>query len=305
MLTFDVTHCTLCPRRCGADRTQRAGVCGGRDTIRAARAALHHWEEPCISGTQGSGTVFFSGCALHCRFCQNGVISAELTGMDITTERLTEIFLELQEQGAHNINLVTAGHFLPWVIPALEAAKPALHIPVVYNSGGYELPETLRALDGLVDIYLPDYKFYDSETAWHYANAPDYPEIAEAALTEMLRQTGAPVFDGDLLQKGCIVRHLVLPGHRHESIALLRHLAERFGTDAFLLSLMAQYTPMHEDAQYPELNRRITKMEYRSVADTAAALGFQGFTQEKSSASSSYTPDFDMQGIECKKGLGR
>ena len=296
-LDFDVTHCTLCPRSCGADRTQRAGLCGGRDTVRAARAALHFWEEPCISGTKGSGTVFFSGCPLHCRFCQNGVISAKLTGMDISTERLTDIFLALQEQGAHNINLVTAGHFLPWVIPALEAAKPRLCIPVVYNSGGYELAETLRALDGLVEIYLPDFKFFDSETARSYANAPDYPEIAEAALAEMLRQTGEPVLQDGLLQRGCIVRHLVLPGHRHESIALLRHLAERFGTAAFLLSLMAQYTPMHEDAQYPELNRRITKMEYNSVADAAAALGFDGFTQEKSSASAGYTPDFDLQGI--------
>ena len=296
-LDFDVTHCTLCPRSCGADRTQRAGLCGGRDTVRAARAALHFWEEPCISGTKGSGTVFFSGCPLHCRFCQNGVISEKLTGMDISTERLTEIFLALQEQGAHNINLVTAGHFLPWVIPALEAAKPRLCIPVVYNSGGYELAETLRALDGLVEIYLPDFKFFDSETARSYANAPDYPEIAEAVLAEMLRQTGEPVLQDGLLQRGCIVRHLVLPGHRHESIALLRHLAERFGTAAFLLSLMAQYTPMHEDAQYPELNRRITKMEYNSVADAAAALGFDGFTQEKSSASAGYTPDFDLQGI--------
>ena len=296
-LDFDVTHCTLCPRSCGVDRTQRAGLCGGRDTVRAARAALHFWEEPCISGAKGSGTVFFSGCPLHCRFCQNGVISAKLTGMDISTERLTDIFLALQEQGAHNINLVTAGHFLPWVIPALEAAKPRLCIPVVYNSGGYELAETLRALDGLVEIYLPDFKFFDSETARSYANAPDYPEIAEAALAEMLRQTGEPVLQDGLLQRGCIVRHLVLPGHRHESIALLRHLAERFGTAVFLLSLMAQYTPMHEDVQYPELNRRITKMEYNSVAETAATLGFDGFTQEKSSASAGYTPDFDLQGI--------
>ncbi|MBR3630570.1 MAG: radical SAM protein [Oscillospiraceae bacterium] len=296
-MKFDVTHCTLCPRKCGADRTKQAGVCGGRDRLRAARAALHFWEEPCISGTKGSGTVFFSGCPLHCRFCQNSVISAELDGMDITTERLSEIFLELQDAGAHNLNLVTAGHFLPWVIPALEAAKPRLRIPVVYNTGGYELPQALRLLEGLVEIYLPDFKFLDAATAGSYANAPDYPEIAEAALSEMLRQTGKPVLREGLLQKGCIVRHLVLPGHRHESITLLRHLADRFGTDAFLLSLMAQYTPMHEDALYPELNRRITKMEYHSVADAAAALGFDGFTQEKSSASCSYTPAFDLQGI--------
>lgn len=296
-MNFQITSCTLCPRQCHADRTKQPGFCGGTDSLRAARAMLHHWEEPVISGTNGSGAVFFSGCALQCRFCQNSVISAGMAGKDITPERLTAIFLELQEQGAHNINLVTAGHFLPWVIAALRAAKPQLRIPVVYNSGGYELPETLRMLEGLVDIYLPDFKFFDPETALHYANAPDYPEIAEAALSEMLRQTGAPVSEGGLLKKGCIVRHLVMPGHRHESIALLRHLSERFGTEAFLLSLMAQYTPMHTDAEYRELNRRITKMEYNSVLNEAQRLGFQGFWQDKSAASDSYTPDFQLQGI--------
>lgn len=293
---FDVTHCTLCPRRCGADRTKQPGLCGGRDGIRVARAALHMWEEPCISGTRGSGTVFFSGCPLHCCFCQNAVISAENRGADITPERLCAIFLELQAQGAHNINLVTPGHELPWIAEALRLAKPQLHIPVVCNTGGYELPQTLAMLRGLADIYLPDFKFYDPETAQRYAGAPDYPEAAEAALCEMLRQTGPPVMEDGLLKKGCIVRHLVLPGHRHESIALLRHLAERFGTDSFLLSLMAQYTPMGEPP-YPELRRRITKMEYNSVADAALALGFEGYFQEKSAADSSYTPDFSLQGI--------
>ena len=296
-MTFDMTHCTLCPRQCGADRTQHAGMCGGRDSIRAARAALHHWEEPCISGQNGSGAVFFSGCPLHCRFCQNTVISAELDGIDISSERLSAIFLELQEQGAHNINLVTAGHFLPWVIHALETVKPSLHLPVVYNSGGYELISALRTLDGLVDIYLPDFKFFHAETARKYANAPDYPEIALSAITEMCRQTGKPIVENGILQRGCIVRHLVLPGHRHESIALLRHLAEQFGIEAFLLSLMAQYTPMREDAQYPELNRRITKMEYNSVLKVAQELGFDGFLQDKSAADGSYTPDFQMQGL--------
>ncbi|MBR1897774.1 MAG: radical SAM protein [Oscillospiraceae bacterium] len=296
-MEFDMTHCTLCPRRCGADRTKAAGICGGRDSLRAARAALHPWEEPCISGTKGSGTVFFSGCALHCRFCQNAVISAEPFGKDISAARLTEIFLELQEQGAHNINLVTGGHFIPWIARALEKARPALRIPVVWNSGGYELAEALMMLDGLVDVYLPDFKFFDPNTARNYALAPDYPQIAEAALAQMLRQTGDRVWNGDLLTRGVIVRHLVLPGHRHESIALLHHLAERFGADAFLLSLMAQYTPMREDPDYPELNRRITKMEYNSVCKAAQDLGFDGYFQEKSSADASYTPDFSLQGI--------
>lgn len=294
-MEFNITSCTLCPRKCGADRTKRPGFCGGAATLRAARAMLHRWEEPCISGTNGTGAVFFSGCVLRCRFCQNSVISAELKGKDITPERLTVIFLELQAQGAHSISLVTAGHFLPWVIPALRAAQ--LRIPVVYNSGGYELPETLRLLEGLVDVYLPDFKFFSEETALRYASAPRYPQIAEAALAEMLRQTGAPVFEDGLLKKGCIVRHLVMPGHRKESIALLEHLAERFGTEQFLLSLMAQYTPMHEDVEFPELNRRITKMEYHSVLKAAQELGFQGFMQDKSSASGSYTPSFDLQGI--------
>lgn len=294
-MEFNPTHCTLCPRQCGADRTKHPGLCGGTASLRAARAMLHRWEEPCISGTNGTGAVFFSGCALRCRFCQNGRISAEMEGKDITPERLTDIFLELQAQGAHSISLVTAGHYLPWVIPALKQAK--LHIPVVYNSGGYELPEALRALEGLVDVYLPDFKFFSAETAVQYADAPDYPGIAEAALSEMLRQTGAPVLEDGLLKKGCIVRHLVMPGRRKESIALLEHLAERFGMEAFLLSLMAQYTPMHEDADCPELNRRITKMEYNSVLGTAQKFGFQGFMQDKSSASESYTPSFDLQGI--------
>ena len=296
-MQYDPHHCTLCPRKCGADRTRTQGLCGGGNSLRAARAALHLWEEPPISGTNGAGTVFFSGCPLHCRFCQNAVISETPFGKDITADRLCEIFLDLQAQGAHNIELVTAGHFLPYLIPALISVKPHLRIPIVYNSGGYEFPAALAALDGLVDIYLPDFKFFDPETASRYARAPDYPQIAEAALHEMLRQTGTPVIRDGIMQRGVILRHLVLPGGRHESIALLRHLAETFGTDAFLCSLMSQYTPMRTDPEFPVLNRRVTKMEYHSVAGTAAELGFQGFTQDISSASSGYTPDFSLQGI--------
>lgn len=294
---FDPAHCTLCPRECGADRTKGQGFCGGGDAVRAARAALHLWEEPPISGTNGSGTVFFSGCALHCRFCQNASISQVPFGKDITPDRLCEIFFRLEAQGAHNINLVTAGHFLPYLLPALRSAKPQLSIPIVWNSGGYEKPEALRLLDGLVDIWLPDFKFFFPETARDYANAPDYPAVADAALSEMLRQVGTPVMQSGLMQRGVILRHLVLPGHRHESIALLRHLAEAYGTSAFLLSLMSQYTPMHEDADFPELNRRITKMEYLSVVKEAEVLGFVGFTQDKTSAERAYTPDFSLQGL--------
>ncbi len=296
-MKFDPAHCTLCPRTCGADRTKRPGLCGGGNALRAARAALHLWEEPVISGTNGSGTVFFSGCPLHCRFCQNAVISETPYGKDIPPERLGEILRELETQGAHNINLVTAGHFIPYLVPVLEQVKPSLSIPIVWNSGGYELPEALRMLDGLVDIYLPDFKFFSAETARNFAKAPDYPQTAEAALTEMLRQTGSPIIKDGLMQRGVIVRHLVLPGHRHESLDLLRHLADAFGTDTFLLSLMSQYTPMRNDTAFPELNRRVTKMEYDSVVKLAAELGFEGFTQDKSSAQSRYTPDFGLQGL--------
>ena len=228
-----------------------------------------------------------SECRHFCQALRQAAFPAELS----------DVFLSLQAQGAHNIDLVTAGQYLPWVIPALTQAKPHLHIPIVYNSGGYELLSQLSALEGSVEIYLPDVKYLSPETAAQYAAAPDYPEIAFAALREMLRQTGEPVLRDGLMQRGCIVRHLVLPGHRHESISLLRRLAAEFGTDAFLLSLMAQYTPMQEDALYPELNRRLTKMEYHSVLKEAQALGFSGFSQELSSARTAYTPDFSLQGL--------
>ncbi|MBQ8927589.1 MAG: radical SAM protein [Oscillospiraceae bacterium] len=296
-MAFDAARCRLCPRRCGADRTRSRGLCGAGDTLLAARAALHPWEEPCISGTRGSGTVFFSGCPLHCCFCQNAVISAACKGKPVSQERLGEIFLSLQAQGAHNINLVTAGHFLPWIVPVLERIKPSLHIPVVYNCGGYESPEQLQMLNGLVEIYLPDFKFLDPQTAARYADAPDYPEVAFAALEEMLRQTGPPVITQGLMERGCIVRHLVLPGCRHESIALLEALAGRFGTGRFLLSLMAQYTPEFAPSSHPVLGRRLTKMEYGSVLKTAQALGFDGYLQDVSAARTEYTPDFSMQGL--------
>ncbi len=296
-MDFQITQCRLCPRECGADRTKGTGFCGGGNGICAARAALHFWEEPCLSGTGGSGTVFFSGCHLQCCFCQNKAISTGNGGKNITPHRLAEIFLELQEQGAHNINLVTASHLLPWIIDTLTLVKPDLHIPVVFNCGGYESVKSIAALDGLVDIFLPDFKFFSSETACAYANAPDYPEVAEHAIAQMLSQTGKPVIEDGLMKRGCIIRHLVLPSHRHESIALLHHLAERFGRDAFLLSLMSQYTPIQEFPAHPELNRRITKMEYNSVMKAAQELGFSGYFQDKSSAQSSYTPDFDYSGI--------
>lgn len=217
-MSFDATHCTLCPRRCGADREKGVGLCHCGTEIRIARAALHPWEEPCISGRHGSGTVFFSGCALGCVFCQNRKISRQAVGKAVTVTQLAEIFLKLQEQQAHNINLVTGSHYTPWIVQALELAKPKLHIPVVWNCGGYESLEILHMLEGLVDIYLPDLKFYTPETAGAYANCPDYFSVAAKAIPEMFRQVGKPVWNGDLLERGLVVRHLVLPAHRKESM---------------------------------------------------------------------------------------
>lgn len=298
MNRFDISHCTLCPRKCGVDRTKAAGICGGGNTIRAARSALHFWEEPCISGNSGSGTIFFSGCSLRCCFCQNHVISQENFGMELTTDDLAKCILDLQSKGANNINFVTGTHYVPWIIEAVQKAKSGLHIPIVWNSSGYETIETLRMLDGIVDIYLPDFKYLDKNTAESYSQAEDYPEIAMAAIMEMYRQTGAFVINSDgLMEKGLIVRHLVLPGHRHESMAILKRLSEMIPKENFLLSLMGQYTPPEEAVSYKNLNRKLTTMEYQSVLKCAEELGMQGFSQELSSAKTSYTPNFDLEGL--------
>lgn len=297
MLTM--SPCNLCPRLCHADRGLRPGFCGCGSTLRVARAALHHWEEPCISGTRGSGTIFFSGCNLGCCFCQNYRISTEGFGKQITEARLVEIFLELQEKGAHNLNLVTATTWLPAVLRALDATKPRLHIPVVYNCGGYERVEAVQALEGYTDIFLPDLKFYDSGLSLRYANAPDYFAAASTALRAMVRQTGPPVFDRNgLLQKGVIIRHLVLPGSRRDSFALLRWMKDELPAGGFLLSLMSQYTPYRQNPREKALNRRVTTFEYESVVEEALRLGLtQGFMQERSSAKEEYTPPFDLEGV--------
>lgn len=298
MMNYDFTSCTLCPRKCGADRVNGTGFCGVGDKLRVAKAYLHMWEEPCLSGTNGSGTVFFSGCNLRCRFCQNYKISAESFGAEITVERLAEIFLELCDKGAHNINLVTPTHFVPQIISALDIAKPRLNIPVVYNCGGYESAETLKMLEGYIDIYLPDFKYGDNEIAQKYSAAPDYFRVCTAAIEEMLRQTGAPRFDGDLLKRGVIIRHLTLPTHRFDSVRVLEEIKRRYGTENVLLSLMSQYTPFYKSSEFKELDRRISTFEYNFVADKASELGFNGFMQERSSAKEEYTPDFDLYGVK-------
>lgn len=292
-------NCSLCPRNCHIDRASSLGFCQSSSQIKAARAALHHWEEPCISGTRGSGAVFFSGCTLRCCFCQNYSISSETYGKEISEQKLAQIFLELQNQGAHNINLVTATQYLPSILNALDRIKDKLNIPVVYNSSGYEKPETIRLLKDYVDIYLPDLKYFSSKLSQKYSKAEDYFKVASNAVRLMIEQTGKPVFDSDgILQKGVIIRHLVLPNCRKDSITLLHWIKETLPDKSYLISLLSQYTPFYKSHEYPELNRRITTYEYESVLKEAISLGLvEGFMQEKSSAKEEYTPPFNLEGL--------
>ncbi len=287
--------CTLCPRLCGVDRQAAKGFCGSGALAKAARAAKHHWEEPCISGTAGSGTVFFSGCTLGCVFCQNREISRGGVGKELTVPQLAEVFRRLESQGVHNLNLVTPTHFTPQILQALEQAKPA--VPVVMNTGGYERVETLKQWEGKVDIYLPDLKYVSSGLSAKYSAAPDYFEVASQAILEMHRQQPKLVWEGDLLKKGLIVRHLVLPGCVKDTLAVLDFLDKNLPKDSFLLSLMSQYTPTAACAAFPEIDRRLTTYEYRKAADRAAELGFQGFAQDRRSAKEEYTPPFDLEGV--------
>ncbi len=294
-------HCELCPRKCGVDRIAGGkGRCMVDGRLMAARAALHMWEEPCLSDVEGSGTVFFSGCSLGCIFCQNHHIATADTGKEITSERLSEIFLELQAKGANNINLVTPTHYLPHIIEALTTAKAAgLHLPIVYNTGGYERVESLRMLEGLVDVYLPDFKYMDPAIAARYSKAPDYPEVVKAALAEMVRQVGDPVFDEkEHMVRGVVVRHLLLPDHLQDSKDVIRYLYATYG-DRIFLSIMNQYTPMEQlPAELPELHRKVTEEEYDALVDYAIDLGVEnGFIQEGETAEESFIPAFDYEGI--------
>ena len=292
-------NCRLCPRMCGADRTSGAGYCGENSTVHAAKAYLHMWEEPCISYKNGAGTVFFSGCSLHCRFCQNNSISNLMHGKALTTESLADVFLRLADKGADNIELVTPTHFVPVIINALDLVKHRLSIPIVYNSGGYELADTLSMLNGYIDIYLPDLKYFSPEISARYCDAPDYFFYASEAVLKMIEQVGKLTFndEGGLL-KGTVIRHLVLPSHRHDSMKIIDWIAENTSSDSRLVSIMNQYTPFSFIRDnFPELKRRVTKMEYNSVAGHAAALGLEGYTQEKRSASEEYVPDFDFSGL--------
>lgn len=294
-------RCELCPRKCGVDRAVKTGFCGMGEEITAAKAMLHFWEEPCVSGTRGSGAVFFSGCVMRCAFCQNYSISSENAGRVISENRLAEIFLELQQKGAQNISLVNPTHFVPQILRALETAKRrGLSLPIVYNSGGYERVEMLQMLNGAIDVYLPDVKYFSDELAKTLSSAPGYFETAMSAVEEMIRQVGKPqINDRGEITRGVIVRHLVLPGHYKDSIEVIRRLGERFG-GKILFSLMSQYTPfgrVKTDPELAKMNRRITTFEYRKALDAAIDAGLDGFMQEKSSAKEEYTPDFDFEGL--------
>ena len=292
-------NCKLCPRACGADRTKTRGVCGAGASVEAARASLHLWAEPVISGANGSGTVFFSHCSLGCVFCQNRAISRrEAAGRMITEESLAATFLSLQRKGAANINLVTGAHYVPQIIRALTLARnEGLTLPVVYNSSGYECIETLHLLDGQIDIYLPDYKYYSSYYAGLYSHAPDYRDFAVPAIDEMVRQTGAPQFDENgMLTRGTVIRHLMLPGLGGDTSQILRDIAVRWGNCA-LVSLMRQYTPFDMD-EYPELDRTITAEEYETACGEFRELGLGGFFQQDESISESFIPAFDGSGLE-------
>ena len=311
--------CDLCRRHCRVDRSRgQRGFCAQSDHIRAARAALHEWEEPCISGKTGSGAVFFSGCSMGCVFCQNREIALGEQGKEITPERLADVFLMLQDQGAVNINLVTPTHFVPQIVYALEQAKTkGMHLPVVYNTGNYETLETLRMLDGMVDVYLPDLKYCDPEISYRYAKTRDYFEAACENLEEMVRQVGTPVFmdengavitagaDGEeaveaseagLMKKGVLVRHLLLPGQTKDSLKILQYLHDTFG-EKIWISLMNQYTPVGAPA-FPELGRKLTAREYDIVIDHAIELGMEHvFIQEGDVAEESFIPPFDFTGL--------
>lgn len=292
--------CVLCPRNCHTDRTNgKRGYCGVSDELIVARAALHMWEEPCISGEKGSGTVFFSGCAMGCVYCQNYSIAKVLNGKRITIDRLSDIFIELQNKGANNINLVTPSHYVPQIIEALDKAKnKGLVLPVVYNTSGYEKVETIKALEEYVDIYLPDFKYFNSDIGKRYSNCPDYFSYASAAIEEMVKQKPIPVFDDrGMMKQGVIVRHLILPGYLEDSKSIINYLYKTFN-DHIYISIMNQYTPLENVLAYPEINRKITEKEYDELVDYAISLGVEnGFIQDGETASESFIPDFDNEGV--------
>lgn len=293
-------NCLLCPRKCGTNRrTGQTGVCGVSSEIKVARAALHYWEEPCISGKRGSGAVFFSGCSLHCVFCQNREISDGKEGKVISKERLSDIFMELADKGANNINLVTPGQYIPDIVWAVNDAKSrGMKLPIIYNTSGYENVTGLKLLEGIVDVYLPDFKYMDSTLSARYSRAKDYPSVAKQALSEMVRQQPDIVIDDatGLIQKGVIVRQLLLPGHVNDAKAVLKYLYDTYH-DHVYISMMSQFTPIALK-DYPEINRTVTRREYERLVDYALEIGItNAFIQEGDVAKDSFIPAFDCEGV--------
>ncbi|OXT08396.1 radical SAM protein [Thermoanaerobacterium thermosaccharolyticum] len=291
--------CNICPRNCNVDRSTKVGFCGMLSEIKVAKAYLHEWEEPCISGSRGSGTVFFTGCNLRCVFCQNYKISQGNFGVSVSPEKLADIFMNLEKAGAHNINLVSPTIFIPKIKEAIIIARNnGLSIPIVYNSNAYENVESLKTLDGLIDIYLPDLKYCSDETAIKYSKAPHYFEFATKAILEMYRQVGYPVFDNDgIMKKGIIIRHLILPGKLDDTKKILKWISDNLPKEIYV-SLMGQYTPFYNANKYQELNRRISNKEYEEVIEYFFEIGLEnGFVQDNESASESFIPDFDLEGI--------
>lgn len=293
-------NCLLCPRKCGINRrTGQTGVCGVSSEIKVARAALHYWEEPCISGKRGSGAVFFSGCSLHCVFCQNREISDGKAGKLISKERLSDIFMELADKGANNINLVTPGQYIPDIVWAVNDAKSrGMKLPIIYNTSGYENVTELKLLEGIVDVYLPDFKYMDSALSAMYSRAKDYPSVAKQALSEMVRQQPDVVIDDatGLIQKGVIVRQLLLPGHVNDAKAVLKYLYDTYH-DHVYISMMSQFTPIALK-DYPEINRTVTRREYERLVDYALEIGItNAFIQEGDVAKDSFIPAFDCEGV--------
>lgn len=293
-------NCLLCPRKCGTNRrTGQTGVCGVSSEIKVARAALHYWEEPCISGKRGSGAVFFSGCSLHCVFCQNREISDGKEGKVISKERLSDIFMELEGKGANNINLVTPGQYIPDIVWAVNDAKSrGMKLPIIYNTSGYENVTELKLLEGIVDVYLPDFKYMDSTLSARYSRAKDYPSVAKQALSEMVRQQPDVVIDDatGLIQKGVIVRQLLLPGHVNDAKAVLKYLYDTYH-DHVYISMMSQFTPIALK-DYPEINRTVTRREYERLVDYALKIGItNAFIQEGDVAKDSFIPAFDCEGV--------
>lgn len=293
-------NCLLCPRKCGTNRrTGQTGVCGVSSEIKVARAALHYWEEPCISGKRGSGAVFFSGCSLHCVFCQNREISDGKAGKVISKERLSDIFMELADKGANNINLVTPGQYIPDIVWAVNDAKSrGMKLPIIYNTSGYENVTELKLLEGIVDVYLPDFKYMDSTLSARYSRAKDYPSVAKQALSEMVRQQPDVVIDDatGLIQKGVIVRQLLLPGHVNDAKAVLKYLYDTYH-DHVYISMMSQFTPIALK-DYPEINRTVTRREYERLVDYALEIGItNAFIQEGDVAKDSFIPAFDCEGV--------